>query len=247
MTDLYTPSAYTKLENPPHLMIQEVVCCWSDLLGFGNTISEENWSLPEKTAEKVYSRLTKAQKCLASNLDPTSEVGLTLNDGFARSSITERFTDPVQPSMWFRGCLFSHQCLNEKDSENGFPGARTVISHGKSLKHSCEELRFDDFVFPYTKKNPQSLSSIAKRNGNPQIYINPINFQMNTAFSKAYIIDEAGSEAGISGPNFFIDNSFILFLKEFYRKYISVEDVVESLQGDIYKIAFKSSDKRYYS
>jgi len=36
---------------------------------------------------------------------------------------------------------------------------------------------------------------------------------MNTAFSKAFLLDEAGSKSGITGPNLYVDQSLLEFMQ----------------------------------
>ena len=46
----------------------------------------------------------------------------------------------------------------------------------------------------------------------------PEYFQMNTAFSKAYIIESSGSKAGVTGNNLYIDNYLLIFLEDLVLK-----------------------------
>ena len=42
---------------------------------------------------------------------------------------------------------------------------------------------------------------------------NPVQLQLNMAFTKAYLLDQAGSAAGLSGSNIFIDESVLAFAR----------------------------------
>jgi len=57
------------------------------------------------------------------------------------------------------------------------------------------------------------MSKIGEMTGNPVVISNPAQLQMNTAFSKAFLLDEAGSKAGLKGNRFFIDLSFLDLLE----------------------------------
>jgi len=56
----------------------------------------------------------------------------------------------------------------------------------------------------------------------------PLELQMNTAFSKAYIIEASGSNAGVRGPNLFIDESAIIAICD----YINSHNVYKLLLTD---------------
>jgi len=58
------------------------------------------------------------------------------------------------------------------------------------------------------------VSQLAKQAGNPFLVCNPEPLQMNTAFSKAYILDDAGSKAGLQGSSIFVDQSFLDVIEE---------------------------------
>ena len=45
----------------------------------------------------------------------------------------------------------------------------------------------------YSKPQGAELSDLAQKVGNPVVIYNPKELQMNTAFSKAFLLDEGGS------------------------------------------------------
>lgn len=61
----------------------------------------------------------------------------------------------------------------------------------------------------YSKPQGAELSDLAQKVGNPVVIYNPKELQMNTAFSKAFLLDEGGSKAGLPGNYFYIDESVV--------------------------------------
>ena len=61
--------------------------------------------------------------------------------------------------------------------------------------------------------------------------------QANFAFSKAYLVDQAGSKAGFAGPHCFVDASFF---DEEVPKWLSVVDMIrwetDGMSGRFYRI-----------
>lgn len=210
-----------KIGNPPELKSRHSFCLWSDLLGFGNIYSDNNWSLSKKQKKEVYDRLLAAHSSVLYFSQP-NERNLILNDGIAKVYIPDESIfgkgDIHSISMYFRSCIELHLAITKTEKANGFPGCRSVIAFGDSIEYLAEEVRFDDYVLNYTKPEGHEISSIAERVGNPTIIYNPKELQMNTAFSKAYILESGGSKAGLPGNNMYIDQSVVDALIEYGEK-----------------------------
>ena len=99
--------------------------------------------------------------------------------------------------------------INQNEKATGYPGCRTVMAFGDCIEYLAEEVKFDDYVMNYTKPKGKKISDIAERTGNPTVIYNPKELQMNTAFSKAYILEGGGSKAGLPGNNMYIDQSVV--------------------------------------
>lgn len=209
---------WSKIENFPDMEVAESLCCWTDLLGFGQNFYQNNWKPTNDIWKSVYERLTDAYKVFYPQLIPFTDFALTLNDGIVRCCDIERLTHLDYLSIWLRGCVWSHNGINENEKKKGLPGVRTILTFGERLKHSHTEITIDDFVYNYTKKNPEKLSKLAESTGNPAVAINPAPLQMNTAFSKAYILDAGGSKIGLGGSHFYIDGSVLDFIEQLPEK-----------------------------
>lgn len=189
-----------KIENPPRLRKRNSFCMWSDLLGFGNIYADNNWKLSVRQRRKVYNRLVNAHSEVLKYSQPT-ERNLILNDGIAKvympdDSLFEK-REISNIAIYLRLCVELHLAINRIEKSNGYPGCRSVMAFGECIEYLAEEIKFDDYVLNYTKPKGQEISSTAKENGNPTIIYNPKELQMNTAFSKACILEEGKLEPDI--------------------------------------------------
>ena len=199
-------------ENPPPLGLGETLCSWTDLLGFGGTIFSSGWKPSLEEIKFLYKRITAVQKAWSRSINSTSDFALTLNDGFVRCTLIEKLGHLDLISLWLRASVFAHLDILREEKATGWPGCRTVVTHGLSLQHSVSELRFDDFIMTYTKSDPNQISRVSEEIGNPLIFVNPLPLQLNLAFARAYLLDTGGSRIGLSGARLFIDQSFLDFI-----------------------------------
>jgi len=216
-----------KLANLPKQSITISACCWTDLLGYGTPFYDSNWEPSDKDLNSQANRIANAHLQCYSNLEPTTEFVLTLNDGVVRCCDQERFQHLDFLSMWLRACIWTHNAINKSEKKENLPGARTVLACGKTLKYSHVNVCIDDFVYNYTKSDPAKLSKIARTTGNPTVAVNPGPLQMNLAFSKAYLLESWGSKVGIEGPHFFIDESLLLFIQQMHRCFNSPFKIID--------------------
>ena len=195
-----------KLSQKPILKKGHCFCLWSDLLGFGNVFSQNNWILSNKNIWKVYKRLADAHLTAIYYSDPRQRI-LILNDGIAKTfhpNSKDDINNVLGIATFLRDCIMTHISICTTEYEKGLPGCRSVLSFGENYAFTDFEIRYDDYVFNYSKPKGNSLSLSAQRLNNPLIVHNPADFQMNTAFSKAYILESGGSKHGLKGDNFFI-------------------------------------------
>lgn len=201
-----------KIGLSPTLKTKQCFCMWSDLLGFSSIFQESNWILNEEVKRRVYERLEAAHSAVLYYSSPT-ERDLILNDGMAKvfhpKSKDEDSNNILLISIFLRSCVELHISINETEHELGLPGCRSVLAFGESIEYIADDIRYDDYVLNYSKPTDSNISNVAKRTGNPIVVYNPKELQMNTAFSKAYLLEAGGSKAGLHGHHFFIDESSI--------------------------------------
>lgn len=160
------------------------------------------------------------------------ERNLILNDGIAKIySIPEYEKNALGVlGLFLRFCIELHMTISNTEKHDGYPGCRSVIAFGEYIEYLADEVRFDDYVFNYSKPQGSDICDVAKRIGNPLVIYNPKELQMNTAFSKAYILGGCGSRVGIKGNNLFIDQSVIDVITDYAKK--QKKDVVWQELGD---------------
>ncbi|MCK4999261.1 MAG: hypothetical protein KAS23_06995 [Anaerohalosphaera sp.] len=237
-----------KLANPPEPSLHQSLCAWTDLLGFGNSFVKSQWCPKKDEWASIAKRIANAHTQCFNNLDPFNEFALILNDGLVRCHDADEIVHFDHLSFWLRSCVWTHNAINEIEKEGGHPGARTVVTAGENLRYSHVDFRLDDFVYNYTKPDPNKLSNIAKRTGNPVVLINPGPLQMNIAFSKAYILDSLGSKQGIKGPHFYVDESFLLMLTYLHKRLKCLCEIINRREkkSRLFAIPSASNASRYH-
>lgn len=176
-------------------------CLWSDLLGYGQGFYRSNWNIDSQLAQRNIERINVLQDewLLISNL--FYETIFTLNDGLVRNFDLSNgpFTSTLS---WIEDCIYRFDSINSRDVKNGFPGLRGVLSFGQRVEYIKESYQsMGEFIQTCPKR---------KRQYNKKITVySPSELQMNTAFSKAYIMEESGSALGVTGNKLYIDNNVI--------------------------------------
>lgn len=170
--------------------IKDCICAWYDLLGYGQPFVESNWDLDNDNCKKQLERVKLLDLTLVNKFAGSySTVTFTLNDGVIYNhdinTQKDNFIDKLVTSL--DDLISEFEGINIRDVRIGFPGARGIITYGQ-------------------RYNYEFVGSTVDAATNFTISYHPAEFQMNTAFSKAYIIESSGSKAGISGNNLFIDN-----------------------------------------
>lgn len=221
-----------KIGNPPIIKANNYFCLWSDLLGFGDMWYDCDWMPKPSQQKKIYERLQRAHSSLLYYSSPF-EHDLILNDGIARVMKSPKKWSKhalVLLSLYLRQCIEMHISINTEETKYGYPGTRSVLAYGMGIEYLTNEVRFDDFVLNYSKSNGTDISNVAQQNGNPIVIYNPKELQMNTAFSKAYIIESLGSKDGVGGNNFFIDESFINAVKKIAKR-LGIAPIITEIDG----------------
>ena len=167
--------------------ITECICCWFDLLGFGKPFIDSNWNLNNDLCKKQLQRIKDLSYNLSGFYALDKGKSLTLNDGaiFNYDIVTPK-KDLIKEMVFFIDDLINdYETVNYKDVQKGHPGARGIITFGHRYNYGYADTTV-------------AVSS------NDNISYHPKEFQMNTAFSKAYLMESAGSKFGISGNHLFL-------------------------------------------
>ena len=211
---MYVSNLDKKIDETKKPRTVPTICSWSDLLGFSAPYVESDWQPNETQYSKIACRLRNANIICARNLNPIWENAIISNDAFMRNLNIERITHLDCFSMWFRSLVYFHMQTNSFEKDNALPGIRTVVAGGERLIYGFENVQYADYVYNYTKPDPEGLSSYPQSVRDEMVMYNPSSFQMNTAFSKSYILDDMGSRYGLSGNAFFIEESTFYIIKK---------------------------------
>lgn len=234
-----------KIGNPPNLTVHNCFCMWSDLLGFGDLFVENNWDMNDEQRRRIYDRLLAAHSSVL-YYSSIFERNLILNDGIAKvfNSLPKDVDKDniLHISMYLRSCVELHMSISKTEHDTGYPGCRSVIAYGENIEYLANEVRLDDYIYNYTKPQGSPISNMAKYSGNPVIIYNPIELQMNIAFSKAYILEAGGSKAGLPGNNMFIDQSVIVAISKFAKDKGYMPVCYEDSEGLKFLIPYKKND-----
>jgi hypothetical protein len=189
---------------------QKVLCAWTDLLGFGKHFSDCNWRPDAATWSSVLSRLSRLYTVTLTKLTTDQSV-LILNDGVVRvwPVLTSRRANPgiLEAVDFVEKAFLVHRIVRALEKRSDLPGPRTVIAAGVKVGYSrIEQVDASDLLVQFRgQPTPLVGDSIA---------LNPGFLQMNTAFSRAYLLERAGSRSGLAGPCLFIEDDALSLLED---------------------------------
>lgn len=185
----------------------EVSCvAWADLLGYGTMLAETAFDPSKPKTSDAIQRLRAFQRVAVQGA--TSHFpAMPINDGVAYFTDLSARSDSVAADF-LRRAIDTHFAINETDRGAGYPGARMVIAVGPRVR------------IGRPKRSDTHLRSIFQRLAEGQITVvqaiheafvtSPVAgfvpaLQANFAFTRAYLANEAGSGAGLGGPNCYVD------------------------------------------
>ncbi|MDE6433760.1 MAG: hypothetical protein K2L07_05970 [Lachnospiraceae bacterium] len=181
------------------------LCSWFDLLGYGTPFVDSKWDLSDEKCYNNFRRIEQVSHVFTTGW-ATHPVGvrLSINDGYACTIDIGGDARGISDTYTFlEGALQDFLAISEIDKRGGNPGVRGVITIGERFSHA---LGNEAVIAP----------------GKTVSYF-PSEFQMNTSFSKATIIEESGSRAGIVGSNLYIDKEIYNYLS-FVAKYLGFQE-----------------------
>ena len=172
-------------------------CALCDLLGYGKIFKDAKWDLHDKSCYANFERIKNVKDLLQNPY--TSGRTLLLNDGVIKTFDIEN--DPNHDITKIVNFLIQFvkgfDKINEKDKIGDSYGIRGVFTYGQR--------------YEYTEYNFMTTT------GEISVYF-PREFQMNTAFSKANIIEESGSKHDVKGPFLYFDLFALKAIKEIANK-----------------------------
>lgn len=206
--------------------IIDCICSWYDLLGFGDPLIDSAWDLTNEKCKNQLKRVTDLDLTYSNKYSSAhGTTTFSLNDGI----ITNYDIDSPNPNsldrlvMVIDNIILEFESLNVRDKRAGFPGVRGVITYGHRYHYTHME------------------STMAVLDNSTVAY-HPRVFQMNTAFSKAYIIESSGSKAGVSGSNLYIDNFLLNLLED-----LALKENIEENKFIVEKSLHDQSENKSFS
>jgi hypothetical protein len=197
------------------------ICCWSDICGFGARLDAAKWDLSSPLAQSLLTILSRMHSILAQGWClPHPDKVLVLNDGVARVFDLIHYSHDFVDVMIFnfRDMILRNNTALQLAIKDDV-GLRTVLSGGSRVQYSSSLTTGKSFVF--TGENP---SPHAKWIMDQHIVYNPAEFQMNTAFARAYTLDALGSSAGLKTNNIYVDIRWVDAVAAYFEGAVYVQD-----------------------
>jgi hypothetical protein len=212
--------------NQNQLNVIDCISAWTDICGFGSLLERDKWDLTSSQKNGVFILLNNfhaiAGRPLLVNPDklPNDKV-ILLNDGIARTidMYNSDKLSAIQFLMFFRELLCTHYHLLQLTNTFGV-GVRTILAGGQRVQYSPTSMSGHSFLH-YDENN---VSQFGKAILNTNFVYNPAEFQMNTAFAKAFTIDGLGTKANIKINGLYIESSFFEKLDKIKQMKIQLQE-----------------------
>ena len=178
---------------------------WSDICGFGSLLEKNDWNLQKMNNNHIL-ELQRNFYDMMGGIRATEERTLILNDGIAKIL---KFSDYICINsdiiiFYLRDLLISHYVFWTRTKEFGV-SVRSVLAAGEYIPYATNN-QTGEVILQY---DPDNISEHGKEILNTTYVYNPTEFQMNTAFAKAFTIESQGKKAGIKPDYFYIESSAI--------------------------------------
>lgn len=187
---------------------------WIDVCGFGSQLESAEWDLNILQDQNLLKLLNIVYEHTADpfwmSLPPLPyEKTLIINDGVAKTLDLKYASANHDHTIthYIKCFINTHFRLLQYTRQFGL-GIRTVLAGGHRVQYSPTTKTGNSQLF-YDKENK---SEIAKQILERVYLYNPSEFQMNTAFAKAFTIDSMGGKSGFHVNGFFIEKSFLELL-----------------------------------
>jgi hypothetical protein len=225
-TEFLENQKWRSKSNTKKLAVSDCISSWTDICGFGSLLEQANWDLNTLQENGIVNFLNEfhsiAGRPLLVNIEPfPNDIVIVLNDGIART--IDLFHSKTLHAhtflIYFRDLLCTHYRLL-KFTKSYNIGVRTILAGGQRVQYAPSKTTGHLSLY-YDEENP---SDFAKKFLNTTFVYNPSEFQMNTAFAKAYTIDSIGTKGNIYINGLYIES-----------EYFSKLDKIVGLKIDIFE------------
>jgi len=198
------------------LSTSECIATWTDVCGFGSLLEKNEWDLNKLQNDRILELLnevyTIAGRVFLPNVAPLpSDKVLVLNDGIAKTVDLhyKSYLDGYIFLFFLRDTIINHHILLDITQRFNV-GIRTILAGGQRIQYSPDKMTGQSMLY-YDENN---ISEHGKKILNTQFSYNPPEFQMNTAFAKAFTIDTLGTSENIVINGLFIEEKFIELISD---------------------------------
>ena len=197
------------------LPIGDCIASWTDICGFGNLLEKNKWDLHNLQKNNIVHLLSEmhviAGTSKLTNIDPLpNEKIIVLNDGIA-GTIDLHHIEKLHAHIflfYFRDLLLTHHQLLRLTKLFSV-GVRTILAGGQRVQYSSTSTTGHSSLY----YDEESISEFGKMFLKTTFVYNPAEFQMNTAFAKAFTIDSLGSKENILVNGFYIEHEYFTKLE----------------------------------
>lgn len=194
---------------------------WIDLLGYGAMLRTCEFDPSAKSARSAIDRLEIFHNILAEEADRYMPV-LQINDG----AVVWRELSFRTPSVTFdflKRVIQLYEKINAADLKAGYYGARMVLASGLNMKmrrDSVKEVtsrRVERLIYQVENGKIDFKTALYKAASLPSFFNSTPSLQANFAFSRAYIAEGQGKQAGFEGNHLFIDTTIFSAIPEWLK------------------------------
>lgn len=192
------------------LPFQVSIACWIDLRGYGSSIAATDFNPMHRNSKVPLRRLRNFHKIVADHSHrrfPT----LVINDGaVAYRDLSLRSSNVGFDFLCRSWRLFN--AVNDAEPLDDYRGARAIIAVGFRSRGRKRSKAFSSTQFQSILARIESGAITQKQALYEAASIQPYfdvvpHLQANYAFTKAYVADETGGASGLTGSNFYLDNT----------------------------------------
>ena len=187
--------------------VEIAAAAWFDLLGYGSMLAKAGFDPTQSGATEAVGRLRDFQRTIATHGHRNFPVML-INDG----AVLFRDLSPRGKSVSFdflARAIDAFKAVNRLERDAGHPGARMVVAVGARMRVTgvvrASATHRDDILRRLDTGELSARQAIFEAfRAEPVAGFVP-RLQANFAFTKAYLADQDGKEAGLGGPKCYID------------------------------------------
>ena len=181
-----------------------------DVCGFGSALENCAWDLIELQKSGMLELLStvyqRAGHPFLVGVEPMPyESILIINDGVSRTVDLDKpeYASGSLFVFYLRDLFFAHKSLVDLTNAQGY-GFRTILAGGERVQYS-PTIFTGNSILQHDENNTSDFGkALLKKN----FLHNPSEFQMNTAFAKAYSIDSLGTKHGFNIDCCYVESSF---------------------------------------